>query len=587
MRQIALTRITAGLLLVALPASAPAQGVLEQLQSEVASVAQRARASVVTIEDTRSASYSSMTLPGLPAAAGQHAAALALGAESARMGQRQIEIRQQIRKARAAGRPQEAASLEDGLKAEIDAQVELRTSKKSLEDSIGKAMHDHQLERAIFITDRSPKAGSGFSVGDGYVVTTADVLRGMQAPVVVTSDGTRIKASVAGIDETMNIGLVRLSGGATLPALTLGDSSTVRIGHFGITLSVQGGDTGTAALLLVGNIRSHGTSAGSHFYPSLFQVDGTLGAGSSGAPLLNARGDVVGVIVGAPAGDYAQVYMDDSPQDSNPHVQGGRSLPVLPAPLVAPRYLSPETPDGLAAPAAPPADPRLFPEAPDAPQAPNIPSSDVLGPDFEREISTVVDKAVQDAGAAASDTNAKKMTPEQRKEVRIEIRKAMDTARAGIKQARKSLEMVKPLTWSMASLPRVSTPFFRPAVTSAGFASPINSVRQAIETLKAGRKTSYGYLGVRLAETVTETRGNSATDRESHVTVQEVSAGSAAASAGFQRNDEIVSVDGVPVSSVSALKAALVGHVAGQTVQIGVKRAGELKTLSVTLAVHP
>ena len=80
----------------------------------------------------------------------------------------------------------------------------------------------------------TPKSGSGFSVGDGYIVTTADVVQGMSSPIVTADDGRRIRAILVAIDGERNVGLVRLSSSARLPGLTLGDSDRVMPGHFAI-----------------------------------------------------------------------------------------------------------------------------------------------------------------------------------------------------------------------------------------------------------------------------------------------------------------------------------------------------------------
>lgn len=155
------------------------------------------------------------------------------------------------------------------------------------------------------VTGDTPKVGSGFSIGEGYIVTTSDVLSGMKNPLVMTDDGKRIRAVVVSIDTEMNIGLLKLASTTTIPALKLGYSSAVVPGHFAISIGNQNGHTNTVALTMVAGIRNEGIPTFDHFYPGLIQIAGTVGAGTSGAPILNARGEVIGMIVAVP-GDWTE-----------------------------------------------------------------------------------------------------------------------------------------------------------------------------------------------------------------------------------------------------------------------------------------
>src|SRR5437868_2939441 len=99
----------------------------------------------------------------------------------------------------------------------------------------------------------------------------------MHDPVVVADDGTRIKAHIVGMDADLNVGLVKLDGKADIPALNMGDSAAVKAGHFALFIGNQVGQFNSVALMLVGGIKTEGTSAGNRFYPSLIQIAGTIG----------------------------------------------------------------------------------------------------------------------------------------------------------------------------------------------------------------------------------------------------------------------------------------------------------------------
>ncbi len=145
------------------------------------------------------------------------------------------------------------------------------------------------------------RTGSGFSIGEGYIVTTGDVALSLRNPVVVTDNGTRMKARLVGSNPDLNIGLLRLTAtGNAIPSLKLGDSASVRAGHFAVSMGNQAGQSNSVALMLVGNVRNEGTYSGKQFYPSLIQIAGTVGAGASGAPLVNVKGEVIGMMAAIP-----------------------------------------------------------------------------------------------------------------------------------------------------------------------------------------------------------------------------------------------------------------------------------------------
>lgn len=162
------------------------------------------------------------------------------------------------------------------------------------------------------------KIGSGFVIQPWFVVTTADVLEGMDRPTVVTDSGERFRAAVVSIDHELNIGLLRLPSSAKIGPMKLGTSSGVQSGQFAIAIGNQVGQPNAVAITLVSGWRKEGSFAGRRFYPTLMQVAGSLGAGSSGAPLLNSRAEVIGMLVAvAPGAD------DKTGQQS-----GGYALPI-------------------------------------------------------------------------------------------------------------------------------------------------------------------------------------------------------------------------------------------------------------------
>ncbi|MEJ7900924.1 MAG: trypsin-like peptidase domain-containing protein [Thermomicrobiales bacterium] len=144
-------------------------------------------------------------------------------------------------------------------------------------------------------------AGSGWIfTEDGYVVTNAHVVQGADSFVVQYSDGTQVEAELVGTDGFQDVAVLKLGlDGAAVPGVSsVGDSTSLRpgdevvaigspLGEF--TNSVSDGNIGGLDRSLdVGN----GTSL-----DNLIQHDAEISPGNSGGPLLNMRGEVIGMNV--------------------------------------------------------------------------------------------------------------------------------------------------------------------------------------------------------------------------------------------------------------------------------------------------
>lgn len=105
-----------------------------------------------------------------------------------------------------------------------------------------------------------------------------------------------------------------------------------------------------------------------------------------------------------------------------------------------------------------------------------------------------------------------------------------------------------------------------------GFAVPSNTVRSIATQLISTGKAQHALLGVSVT---TATSGG--------VTVGQVSAGSAAASAGVKAGDVITAIDGTTVATAEKLRAIIAGHQPGDSVSLTIKRNGSSRTLEATL----
>lgn len=132
--------------------------------------------------------------------------------------------------------------------------------------------------------------GSGFIIsGDGYVLTNAHVVEGADEVFVTLTDKREFKAKIIGSDRRTDVALVKIEG-SDLPRLTIGDSGKLRVGEWVIAIgSPFGLDNTVTAGIVSANSRDTGD------YLPLIQTDVAVNPGNSGGPLINMRGEVVGI----------------------------------------------------------------------------------------------------------------------------------------------------------------------------------------------------------------------------------------------------------------------------------------------------
>ncbi|HZO87649.1 MAG TPA: trypsin-like peptidase domain-containing protein [Chthonomonadaceae bacterium] len=143
--------------------------------------------------------------------------------------------------------------------------------------------------------------GTGFLLQGGYVVTTAEVTEGMREPTVVLTNGQRLKVESVNANAFANIAVLKVVGAPPTLGLRWGDSDQVQPGCFAITIGNQAGFPNSVSLGLIAGVNRSGQS-GARRYQHLLQFQGAVGMGSSGGPVFNARGEVIGMIVAMPAG---------------------------------------------------------------------------------------------------------------------------------------------------------------------------------------------------------------------------------------------------------------------------------------------
>lgn len=132
--------------------------------------------------------------------------------------------------------------------------------------------------------------GSGFIIsGDGFVLTNAHVVDGADDVYVTLTDKREYKAKIIGVDKRTDVAVVKIEG-SNLPRLTIGDPNRLRVGEWVIAI---GSPFGLENTVTAGIISAKARDTGD--YLPLIQTDVAVNPGNSGGPLINMRGEVVGI----------------------------------------------------------------------------------------------------------------------------------------------------------------------------------------------------------------------------------------------------------------------------------------------------
>ncbi len=149
-------------------------------------------------------------------------------------------------------------------------------------------------------------AGSGFIVSqDGLILTNKHVVSDTKADyVAITSDGKKYETAVVALDPVSDIAVIKIKNakeGQTFSAIAMGDSDGIQIGQGAIAIgNALGQFSNTVSVGVVSGLGRtvSASSQGSTFSETLeniIQTDAAINAGNSGGPLLNLRGEVIGV----------------------------------------------------------------------------------------------------------------------------------------------------------------------------------------------------------------------------------------------------------------------------------------------------
>lgn len=139
--------------------------------------------------------------------------------------------------------------------------------------------------------------GSGFVFDkQGHIITNSHVVKNVKKAVVTFLDGRSYNAEIVGYDEYTDIGVIKVNADLSLlQPLRLGDSANLKVGEPIAAIGNPFGLSGSMTSGIVSQLGRLLPSGAGYSIPDVIQTDAAINPGNSGGPLLNMRGEIVGI----------------------------------------------------------------------------------------------------------------------------------------------------------------------------------------------------------------------------------------------------------------------------------------------------
>ncbi len=140
---------------------------------------------------------------------------------------------------------------------------------------------------------RQRSLGSGFIIdGDGSILTNNHVVENASKIVVKLSDDQEYEAKIIGRDAKTDIAVIKINAKSALPSANFGDSDKLEVGEWVVAI---GNPFGLDSTVTSGIVSAKGRHIGQGPYDNFIQTDASINPGNSGGPLINLRGEIVGI----------------------------------------------------------------------------------------------------------------------------------------------------------------------------------------------------------------------------------------------------------------------------------------------------
>ena len=138
--------------------------------------------------------------------------------------------------------------------------------------------------------------GSGVIIDNGIVLTNAHVVNQSEKLIVGLQDGRKFSGNVIGQDILTDLAVIKLKGKGPWPKAILGNSDDINVGDWAIAVGNPYGLENTVTLGIISNLNRNVSQLGIYDKKiDLIQTDAAINPGNSGGPLLNSKGEVIGI----------------------------------------------------------------------------------------------------------------------------------------------------------------------------------------------------------------------------------------------------------------------------------------------------
>ncbi|MGE3180122.1 MAG: S1C family serine protease [Phycisphaerae bacterium] len=195
--------------------------------------------------------------------------------------------------------------VEGGERADEEVDRMLRDAQRGFSEELRRELRDgdegdqgdpHNLESLRrFYKNLPPGAGSGFIFDeDGYILTNNHVVANRTGLRVLLYDNRQFDAEIIGTDPKTDLAVIKIEA-SDLHVLPFGDSDHVQVGDWALAIGAPFGLTQTVTHGIVSAVGRAEIEHIDIYYQNFIQTDAAVNPGNSGGPLLNLRGEVIGV----------------------------------------------------------------------------------------------------------------------------------------------------------------------------------------------------------------------------------------------------------------------------------------------------